>query len=62
MSDLDGSRPRPDARHLHGRQAAAQAASSKILISDILQMRFGEGKMALQIPMLIWRAQILEDL
>jgi hypothetical protein len=36
----------------HGRQAAVQAASSKIFISDIFQMRFGEGKMALQIPML----------
>ncbi len=34
----------PDARHLHSRQAAAQAASSKIPISDIL---FGEGKMVL---------------
>ena len=29
MSDLDGSPPHPDARHLHGRQAAAQAASYK---------------------------------
>jgi hypothetical protein len=35
MSDLDGSPPHPDARHLHGRQAAAQAASSNIHISDI---------------------------
>jgi hypothetical protein len=52
MSDLDGSPPHPDARHLLCRQAAAQAASSNLCYQPFLQMRFGEGKMALETTML----------